>query len=88
MQAGKLTEIAVGIDPEFDSATFDSDAYGEASWRASSSTPSTASTPSGAPTSSPPSSRLRTDRAEPHGDRSPNATFSEALDNEICFHDR
>lgn len=29
LEAGKITEIAVGIDPEFDSATFDSDAYGD-----------------------------------------------------------
>jgi hypothetical protein len=30
MQAGKITEIAVGWDSEFDSATFDADAYNEA----------------------------------------------------------
>ena len=30
LAAGKLTEIPVGYDAEFDSATFDSDAYDEA----------------------------------------------------------
>jgi hypothetical protein len=30
LQAGKVTEIAVGWDDEFDSATFDSDTYDEA----------------------------------------------------------
>ncbi len=30
MQAGKVTEIAVGWDSEFNSATFDSDSYDEA----------------------------------------------------------
>lgn len=28
-QAGKVTDIPVGIDPEFGSVTFDSDAYAE-----------------------------------------------------------
>ena len=30
LEAGKITEIPVGIDAELDSATFDSDAYEEA----------------------------------------------------------
>jgi hypothetical protein len=30
MQAGKVTEIPVGFDPEFESATFDSDSMDEA----------------------------------------------------------
>ena len=29
LEAGSLTEIPVGIDPEFNSATFDADAYEE-----------------------------------------------------------
>ncbi|MFI5025584.1 MAG: hypothetical protein ACHQCI_02370 [Solirubrobacterales bacterium] len=29
LEAGRLTEIAVGIDPEFNSATFDADGYEE-----------------------------------------------------------
>ncbi len=29
LEAGRITEIAVGIDPEFDAATYDSDAYGD-----------------------------------------------------------
>jgi len=29
LEAGKVTEIPVGFDPDLESATFDSDAYGE-----------------------------------------------------------